>query len=176
MVNPALRCDVILRFINWNYKAQACSRTATQYVAYPSYSRCIYYFVVFFTKRIFKKGIDVSTIPSYYRGSSWVKKLYITNSGAKNKNHRKTPRKRPFLAGGRFIIQINVRLNTSFIAKIRPLKGGSFSFRGGAAGYCPRVQKVTRYSSTSLFVFNDLGRRRLKIRRKWQRKSRWKIS
>jgi hypothetical protein len=64
----------------------------------------------------------------------------------KNKQYEKQPLlKQPLLAGGCFILVKSPKENA------RPWSSGAFF--GGAAGYCPPVQKVTDYSSTSLVCF-----------------------
>lgn len=67
-----------------------------------------------------------------------------------NKNPKTPQRKQPFLAGGCFFVPIISPFND----KTRP--GWSGSLVGGAGGYCPRVQSVTSYPSTSIVPFEFL--------------------
>ncbi len=62
--------------------------------------------------------------------------------GPKTKIIAKTPRNRPFLAGGRFILDLFSKKYGFKKTKKHPERV-RFSYCGGAAGYRPRVQKVT---------------------------------
>ena len=56
-------------------------------------------------------------------------------------------------------------LYTILTNKNRPSRS-EFLSCGGAAGYCPRVQKVTDYSSTSIVYLSNLQRLELEDRHK----------
>ena len=78
--------------------------------------------------------------------------------------------KRPFLAGGCFFFVSMVDLaneNTRIYSGI---------FIGGAGGYCPRVQKVTDYLSTSIVSSIFLQPITLKNRQKYVTELRGKVS